>query len=71
MDALMLDGNARFLAVQPVQGYPLVVNTALTETAAFAAWNRRAALIGSTSLNLLHHSPLPVGVCRPAFVRIF
>jgi nucleotide-binding universal stress UspA family protein len=23
------------------------------------------ALIGSTSLNLLHHSPLPVGVCRP------
>lgn len=24
------------------------------------------ALIGSTSLNLLHHSPLPVGVCRPA-----
>ncbi len=25
-----------------------------------------SALIGSTSLNLLHHSPLPVGVCRPA-----
>ncbi len=23
------------------------------------------ALIGSTSLDLLHHSPLPVGVCRP------
>ncbi len=25
-----------------------------------------SALIGSTSLNLLHHSPLPVGVCRPS-----
>lgn len=25
-----------------------------------------SALIGSTSLNLLHHSPLPVAVCRPA-----
>ena len=24
-----------------------------------------SALIGSTSLNLLHHSPLPVAVCRP------
>jgi len=24
------------------------------------------ALIGSTSLNLLHHSPVPVAVCRPA-----
>lgn len=23
------------------------------------------ALLGSTGLNLLHHSPLPVGVCRP------
>ncbi|ANE80666.1 hypothetical protein A7U43_16345 [Mycobacterium adipatum] len=25
-----------------------------------------SALIGSTSLNLLHHSPVPVAVCRPA-----
>jgi diguanylate cyclase (GGDEF)-like protein len=46
----MLDGQARFLAVQPVQGYPLVVNTAVTETAAFATWNRRAALIGGGAL---------------------
>src|SRR5208282_3776902 len=40
------DGQARFVSVQPLHEYPLVINVALSETAALANWYRRATLIG-------------------------
>ena len=40
------DDQARFVAVQPLRDYPLVINVAVTEAAALAVWHRRAVLIG-------------------------
>jgi diguanylate cyclase (GGDEF)-like protein len=44
------DDQARFVAVRPVRGYPLVVNVAVAENAALANWRRRAAFIGGGTL---------------------
>jgi diguanylate cyclase (GGDEF)-like protein len=46
----MLDGLPRFLAAQPVRGYPLVVNATVTRAAAFSNWRRRAISIGAGTL---------------------
>ena len=40
------DDQARFVAVQPLHDYPLVINVAVTEAAALSVWHRRAMLIG-------------------------
>jgi diguanylate cyclase (GGDEF)-like protein/PAS domain S-box-containing protein len=40
------DGQARFVSVQPLHQYPLVINVAISEAAALANWYRRATLIG-------------------------
>jgi len=48
------DGQARFVAVHPLHDYPLVVDVAVSETAALAHWDRRATLIGiGTVLGLI------------------
>jgi diguanylate cyclase (GGDEF)-like protein len=44
------DGDARYVSVRPLHDYPLVVNVAVTESAALANWYRRATLIGAGSL---------------------
>jgi diguanylate cyclase (GGDEF)-like protein len=44
------DGDARYVSVRPLHDYPLVVNVAVTESAALANWYRRATLIGVGSL---------------------
>src|SRR6266852_847911 len=44
------DGIARLVAVRPLRDYPLVVNVAVTETAALANWQWRATLIGIGTL---------------------
>ncbi|MBV8474796.1 MAG: hypothetical protein JO234_15370, partial [Hyphomicrobiales bacterium] len=41
----VLDGYAKYVAVRPVAGYPLVVNVAVTEQAALAPWRNRATTI--------------------------
>ena len=38
------------VAVQPLRDYPLVVNVAVSEAAAFANWQRRAIFIGLGTL---------------------
>jgi len=40
------DSEARHVAVRPVRGYPLVVNVAVSETAALATWRIHAIIIG-------------------------
>ena len=40
------DGQARFISVQPLHTYPLVINVAISEAAALSNWYRWAILIG-------------------------
>jgi diguanylate cyclase (GGDEF)-like protein len=48
------DSVARLVAVRPLREYPLVVNVAVSESAALETWQRRASLIaGGTLLTLL------------------
>jgi len=44
------DGHARFVSVQPLREYPLVINVAVSESAALANWYRWAMLIGAGTL---------------------
>ncbi|MBI3703058.1 MAG: diguanylate cyclase [Rhizobiales bacterium] len=44
------DGQARFVSVQPLRDYPLVINVAVSEGAALAKWYRWAMLIGAGTL---------------------
>lgn len=39
------DGVARLVAVQPIRGYPLVINVAISEYAALSNWRHRTTLI--------------------------
>src|SRR4030081_724734 len=49
-----LDGVPRVVAVRPLADYPLVVNVAMSESAALAQWRRRATIIGGgAALTLL------------------
>jgi len=47
------DGIQRFLAIQPVRGYPLVVNASITHQAAFANWRQRAIYLSAGTLVIL------------------
>jgi diguanylate cyclase (GGDEF)-like protein len=48
------DKEARFVSVQPLPDYPLVIDVAISEAAALANWYRRATLIGiGTVLGLI------------------
>ena len=40
-----VDGRARFVSVQPLHAYPLVVDVAVSEAGALEDWNRRALFI--------------------------
>ncbi len=44
------DGQPRFVAVQPLHEYPLVINVAVSEAAALENWYRWATLIGVGTL---------------------
>jgi diguanylate cyclase (GGDEF)-like protein len=47
------DGEVRFVSVRAVPGYPLYVNTSVTESLALTGWLRRSAMIGLGSAALL------------------
>src|SRR5450631_2320568 len=44
------DGAARLVAVRPLSDYPLVINVAVSETAALAGWRNHALMIGIGTL---------------------
>jgi PAS domain-containing protein len=44
------DGAARLVAVRPLSDYPLVINVAVSETAALAGWRNHALTIGIGTL---------------------
>jgi diguanylate cyclase (GGDEF)-like protein len=65
------DGDARFVSVRPLHDYPLVVDVAVTETAALANWYRRATLIGVGSLLALICWTLLLRLSGKQFQRLF
>ena len=44
------DGQPRFVSVQPLRDYPLVIDVAVSEAGALENWNKRALLIGVGTL---------------------
>jgi diguanylate cyclase (GGDEF)-like protein len=65
------DSDARYVSVRPLQDYPLVVNVAVTESAALATWRRRATLIGVGSLLALVCWTLLLRLSGKQFQRLF
>jgi diguanylate cyclase (GGDEF)-like protein len=57
------DKEARYVSVRPLQNYPLVVNVAMTETAALATWYYRTTMIGAGALFAL--------ICSAFLLRLF
>ena len=57
------DSEARYVSVRPLQHYPLVVDVAVSETAALATWYRRTILIGAGTLLAL--------ICSVFLLRLF
>ena len=51
--ASTFDSERRLIAVRPLRDYPLAVNVAVTETAAFANWRRRSTFIAAGTLLIL------------------
>ncbi len=66
----MADASPRFLAAQPVDGYPLVVNAAVTEAAAFATWQRRAVLVVAGTLVIVICSLLLLNALNKHFRKL-
>jgi Diguanylate cyclase, GGDEF domain/Cache domain len=65
------DSDARYVSVRPLHDYPLVVNVAVTESAALANWYRRATLIGVGSLLALVCWTLLLRSSGKQFQRLF
>ena len=65
------DDDARYVSVRPLQDYPLVVDVAVTESAALANWYRRATLIGVGALLALVCWTLLLRLSAKQFKRLF
>jgi diguanylate cyclase (GGDEF)-like protein len=65
------DGDARYVSVRPLHDYPLVVDVAVTETAALANWYRRATLIGIGTLFALVCWTFLLRLLGKQFERLF
>ncbi len=59
-------GGARYVSVRPLHDYPLVVNVAVTETAALENWVRRGTLIGVGTLLALRVLRVPPAAVEQA-----
>jgi diguanylate cyclase (GGDEF)-like protein len=66
----LFDGQARLMAVQPLRGYPLVVNVGVTETAALATWRIQAITLGIGTLLVMFCSALLLKALSKQFYRI-
>jgi diguanylate cyclase (GGDEF)-like protein len=64
------DDQARFVAVQPLHQYPLVINVAVSEAAALANWHRRATLIGIGTVLALICSAFLLKILSKQFHRL-
>jgi diguanylate cyclase (GGDEF)-like protein len=65
------DDDARYVSVRPLNDYPLVVDIAVTESAALANWYRRATLIGIGSLLALVCWAILLRLSGKQFHRLF
>ncbi len=66
----LFDGQARLIAVQPLRGYPLVVNVGVTETAALATWRIQAITLGIGTLLVMFCSALLLKALSKQFHRL-
>src|SRR5450631_2261471 len=66
----LFDGQARLIAVQPLRGYPLVVNVGVTETAALATWRIQAITLGIGTLLVMFCSALLLKALSKQFQRL-
>lgn len=64
------DGTARFVAVQPLREYPLVVGIGISETAALGNWYRRTASIAAGTVLWLICSTFLVTLLSRQFRRL-
>jgi diguanylate cyclase (GGDEF)-like protein len=64
------DDQARFVSVQPLREYPLVINVAVSEAAALANWYRRATLIGIGTVLALICSAILLRILSKQFHRL-
>ena len=64
------DGIARLVAVQPLRDYPLVVDVAVTETAALATWRIQAITLGIGTLLVIFCSALLLKALSNQFNRL-
>ena len=65
------DDQARFVSVQPLHEYPLVINVAVSEAAALANWYRWATLIGIGTVLALICTALLLKISSKQFYRLF
>jgi diguanylate cyclase (GGDEF)-like protein len=65
------DKSPRFVAVEPLREYPLVIDVAVTEAAALGNWYRRATLIGVGTLFALICSAFLLKSLSNQFRRLF
>jgi diguanylate cyclase (GGDEF)-like protein len=64
------DNEPRLVAVRPVPGYPLVVNVALSEAAAFATWRSQAITLGIGTLLVMFSSAFLLAALSKQFRRL-
>jgi hypothetical protein len=64
------DGEVRLVAVRPLRDYPLVVNVAVSETAALAAWRIQAITLGIGALLVMFCSVFLLKALSKQFHRV-
>ena len=64
------DGEVRLVAVQPLRDYPLVVNVAVSETAALATWRIQAITLGIGALLVMFCSVFLLKALSKQFHRV-
>ena len=64
------DGVKRMVAVRPLRDYPLVVNAAVTESAALATWRWQALTMGGGAAAIFAYAAYLMGLARRQYRRL-
>jgi diguanylate cyclase (GGDEF)-like protein len=64
------DDVARMVAVRPLRDYPLVVNAAVSESAALATWRQQAIFMGGGSALIFAYAAYLMGIARRQYARL-